>query len=140
MKNLLINKSIVSMQIASDKQALLFTTVEGENLIARVDADCCSYSWIESIELPALGFPFTIISIDDLDLPGSDDNHPEHDCLQVYGAKITTDKGDLIIDYRNSSNGYYGGSMCWPGDDYFYGGVHGQNISSEEWEDIQDAG
>ncbi len=140
MNNLLLNKKIVKMQIASDKKALLFVTDDGQQLIVRVDADCYSHTWIESVELPALGFPFTVIACDDLDMNKEPLANEEYDYLQFYGAKITTDKGDLVIDYRNSSNGYYGGSIVWPGEDYFYGGVFGQNISDEEWEDIQDAG
>lgn len=141
MSNLLIGKKITDVKIATDKQALLFVSDSGEELIARTDGDCCSYSWIETVEMPALGLPFTVIAIDDLDLPGSDDNHPEHECLTVYGAKIATDKGEMIIDYRNESNGYYGGSIEWPNDDeysYFYGGVHGQNASSLEWTEIEE--
>lgn len=140
MNNLLLNKKIVKMQIASDKEALLFVTDDGQQLIVRVDAKCCSYTWIESVELPALGFPFTVIACDDLDMNKEPLENEEYECLQFYGAKITTDKGDLVIDYRNSSNGYYGGSIVWPGENYFYGGVYGQNVPDEKWEDIQDAG
>lgn len=138
MQNQLIGKTIVEMKIAEDKQALLFVTSEGEDLIARVDGDCCSYSWIESVELPALGLPFTISEVDSLELNSDMDNRDGE--LQFYGAKIVTDKGDMVIDYRNESNGYYGGNMNWPGDGYFYGGVHGQNVSEEAWVDIKDAG
>lgn len=141
MANQLIGKTIVEMKIADDKQALLFVTSEGDNLIARVDADCCSYSWVESVELPALGIPFTVASVSDLDLNKPDQwDEGEYNLTQFYGARIGTDKGDMVIDYRNESNGYYGGSMNWPGDDYFYGGVHGQNVSKEAWVDIKDAG
>lgn len=49
MNNLLLNKKIVKMQIASDKEALLFVTDDGQQLIVRVDADCCSHTWIESV-------------------------------------------------------------------------------------------
>lgn len=139
MSNQMIGKKIVDMKIAADKVAILFVTADGENLVAKVDADCCSHTWVESIEMPALGLPFTIIAVEDLDMgkePLSDDNY---DCLQFYGAKIVTDKGDLIIDYRNESNGYYGGEICWPGD-RFYGGVFEQNVSKEDWVDIVDAG
>jgi len=31
------------------------------------------------------------------------------DCVAYYGLKITTEKGRAMIDYRNDSNGYYGG-------------------------------
>lgn len=140
MRNELIGKKIVEMKIALDKEAILFVTAEGEKLVAKVDADCCSHTWIQSIEMPALGLPFTVSAVADLEMgvpPLSDENF---DYLQFYGAKIVTDKGDLVIDYRNESNGYYGGSICWPGDSCFYGGVHGQNVSLQQWVDIVDAG
>lgn len=117
--NPLIGKTITGMQIAEDKEALRFILSDGE-LIVSVDADCCSHTWIEHVELPALGFPAQVVAVDDLDLPGSDDNHPEHECLQVYGCKVTTDRGEIVIDYRNSSNGYYGG-------------VYGQANSNMKW-------
>ena len=82
---------------------------------------------------PLGGFPAKVLDMADLDLPGSVRNDEEFYCLEVYGLKITTDKGDLVIDYRNSSNGYYGGNLSWPDDGYFYGGVHGQNVSNEDW-------
>lgn len=138
MTNLLIGKKIVDVKIAVDKQAMLFVSEDGAEFIARTDGDCCSYSWIENVEMPALGFPFKVIAIDDLDLPGSQNDHPDYDCLSVYGAKVVTDKGEMVIDYRNSSNGYYGGNISWPGDKYFYGGVHGQNESSLEWIEIEE--
>ncbi len=134
MNNILVGKTLQAMKIADDKEALLFVTNAGD-IVARCDADCCSSTWVEHIELPALGFPAFVIAVDDLDLPGSDYNHPEHDCLQVYGCKITTDKGEIVIDYRNSSNGYYGGDLSWP-DDYFYGGVYDQNVSNMNWVDV----
>ena len=140
MSNELIGKTIVVMKIALDKEAILFVTDKGENLVAMVDADCCSHTWVESIEMPALGLPFTVSAVEDLDMGKEPLSYDNFDCLQYYGAKIVTDKGDIVIDYRNESNGYYGGSICWPGDGYFYGGVYGQNVSKQEWVDIIDAG
>lgn len=138
--NKLIGQTVIKMQIADDKKALLFITENNEHLIARTDGDCCSDSWVESVELPALGFPFKIVAIESLELPGSHEDE-DGDCIEVYGAKVITDKGDMVIDYRNASNGYYGGWIVWPGgEDEFYGGVHGQNVSNEVWVDIVDAG
>ena len=137
MENKLIGKKIVDVKIAEDKLAMLFVCDNGEELVVRVDADCCSYTWIESVELPALGFPFTVIACDDLDMNKEPLENEEYECLQFYGAKITTDKGDMVIDYRNDSNGYYGGDIVWPGED-FYGGVYGQNESNMDWRDIEE--
>lgn len=136
MTHCLDGKTITGVDLAEDKEAIRFTVEGGEPVVAKCDADCCSHTWVEHIELPALGFPATVQAVAPLDLPGSVDDHPEHDCLQVYGLKIITDKGDLIIDYRNSSNGYYGGSLEWPGE-HFYGGVFGQNVSEEKWQPVK---
>jgi hypothetical protein len=133
-QHVLVGKVLNGIDIAKDKEAIRFVVEDGD-IVARCDADCCSHTWVEHVELPARGFPCTVLFVGDLDLPGSEDNHPEHDCLQVYGLKVSTDNGDIIIDFRNSSNGYYGGSLSFPGD-YFYGGVFRQNVSEEEWEPV----
>ena len=133
MENVLIGKTINALRIAEDKAALLFVTGEGEIKVL-CDADCCSFTWVEHIELPALGFPAKVIKVEDLEMPDLGDM-PECDVVAYYGCKITTDKGEIAIDYRNDSNGYYGGNLSWP-DDGFYGGVFNQNVSEEEWKDV----
>src|ERR1700749_3571291 len=95
--NILIGKTLTGMKIAEDRQALLFQTGDGD-IIVRVDADCCSYTWVESIELPALGFPALVTAVDDLEMPENGPAstfHPDHDCLAFYGCKITTDRGEI---------------------------------------------
>lgn len=125
----LINKNLIKIELASDKKAIRFTFDNNEQVVAKCDGDCCSDTWIENIEMPAGGLPAKILNIEDLDLP-SDSNE-----LALYGLKFTTDKGDFVLDYRNESNGYYGGDLTWPGD-YHYGGVYKQNISNEEFGEI----
>jgi len=134
MSNELVGKAITGLRLAEDQKALLFLTDDGDVKV-RCDGDCCSYTWIEHIELPALGFPAKVISAEELDMPDQG-AMPECDVVAYYGFKIVTDKGELIIDYRNESNGYYGGDLVWPDDTYFYGGVYGQNISEEVWKDV----
>lgn len=123
--SVLIGKTLTNVELAQDKKAIRFT-VDGETVVARCDGDCCSETWIESIEMPAGGLPAKILEALDLDLPSSSYE------LALYGLKLVTDKGDFVLDYRNESNGYYGGSLSWPGE-YHYGGVYGQNNSSEPW-------
>lgn len=71
--------------------------------------DCCSESWFEHIELPALGVKGAkILSYDEKDL----DESFEDDKLgytSIYSFCLHTDKGDLDLELRNTSNGYYGG-------------------------------
>lgn len=135
-KNPLIGKTITAIEIAEDRQALRFVLTDGE-MIVETDADCCSYTWIEHIELPALGFPAQVVSVDDLAMPENPESkfHKDPDVLAFYGCKITTDRGEIVIDYRNDSNGYYGGSLSWPGE-HHYGGVYGQNNSKFEWQSL----
>lgn len=135
MNNILVGKTILAIQIADDQKAIKFDTDGGE-VIAKTDGDCCSSSWIEHVDLPSYGFPAKVLAAEDIEMPdlGSPD---AYECVAYYGFKISTDKGDIIIDYRNESNGYYGGDLSWP-DECFYGGVYGQNVSSENWVDIKE--
>lgn len=136
-QNILVGKTINGMKIADDRQALLFETDAG-NIKVLVDADCYSYTWVESIDLPALGFPAKVSAVEALEMPEGKEStfYTDADSLAFYGCKIVTDKGDIIIDYRNDSNGYYGGDLSWPDDGYFYGGVYGRNVSAEKWVDL----
>jgi len=132
--NALIGCTIIGIDIATDKKAIRFQVDGGEPVIARADGDCCSNTWIESVGLPALGFPAKVREVTDLALPNeaTDDG-----CTAFYGCAIDTDSGRITIDYRNESNGYYGGNLSWPGD-YFYGGVYGQNDSTMEWQKAEE--
>lgn len=127
--NPLDGTTITKVDIATDRKAIRFCTDRGE-VIARTDGDCCSESWIEHIELPALGFPAHVVATEEVEMPEPEQG--DHDCLVSYGFKVVTDRGDMLIEYRNSSNGYYGGELVWPGE-RFYGGVFGQNESEEVW-------
>ena len=138
-QNILVGKTLKSIYLAEDRQAIKFE-MEGGDVIVRCDAECCSYTWVEHIELPALGFPAVVTAVEDLDMPEGKPSefHTDPDSLQFYGCKISTDRGEIVIDYRNDSNGYYGGNLSWPGGEYehFYGGVYGQNVSKEQWKQV----
>lgn len=133
MSKILVGKTITRIMVAKDKGAVLFKTTEGD-IVANADGDCCSHSWIESVELPVNGFPAVVSDANDI--PLNEDKDTRDGELAFYGFKITTDKGDIIIDYRNESNGYYGGNLSWPDDGHFYGGVYEQNVSAHEWEAV----
>lgn len=134
-KNILVGKVLTGIKLAADKHAILFQTSEGD-IKVDVDGDCCSQSWVESIELPALGFPCYVRAVEDLELNKEPVSNEEYECLQFYGLKIVSSKGEIIIDYRNESSGYYGGNLSWPDGGYFYGGVFGQNKSNYDWQDV----
>jgi len=131
MSKYLVGHVIKEMKVADDGKAILFVT-DKENVIAKMDGDCCSDTWVEHIEMVSL--PALVVDVEDIDMP--DLGSLDYESVAYYGCKITTDKGHIIIDYRNSSNGYYGGNISFPDDGHFYGGVYGQNVSKEIWKDI----
>lgn len=131
MSKYLVGHTISGIKIADDRMAILFITDRGD-VIARTDGDCCSHSWIEHIENTAI-FPAEVVDVEDIAMDHSAD--PDNDELSYYGLKITTATGHIVIDYRNESNGYYGGNITFPGE-YFYGGVYDQNKSDERWIEI----
>ena len=114
--NPLIGKTITGLMLSKDNEAIKFQTTDGD-IVAFCDGDCCSTTWIEAIENTVREFPALVTAAGEIEggLPKPIEDDPEHDYLQFYGFKVTTDKGVIVIDYRNSSNGYYGGSLDWPG-------------------------
>ena len=106
----LIGKSIVSFDWTSDSIMIRFS--DGNEITGEAFGDCCSSTWLESIDLPE-NISGVLISVTNIDMPEQPYDEKEHDCLQFYGVKISTSRGSAVIDYRNSSNGYYGGSIDW---------------------------
>ena len=111
-QHILVGRTITSIKTDDDGDSLIVNTEEGE-VRAWCYGDCCSYTWIEHIDLPARGFPAKVQAVHDLNMPDHG-SMPGCDVVRYYGCKIVTDKGDIIIDYRNDSNGYYGGELEWP--------------------------
>jgi hypothetical protein len=112
----LVGKTIHSVALNEDNTEITFVTdAEPVTLVAR--GDCCSQCWIESLDDPEalLG---TVTDVEEIEMPDlgniSTNNYPGDysvDQVDYYGLKITTDKGRCVIDYRNDSNGYYGGEQ-----------------------------
>ena len=79
--------------------------------------DCCSTTWIEHITIPDGIVGTAIFAATEPELPPhpSSEVIPEEeqygDVTQVYHTALATNVGHIIIEYRNSSNGYYGGSL-----------------------------
>jgi hypothetical protein len=108
----IIGKEIVSFNLKSDGSILKFLFKNGESISFIPEGDCCSTSWIESIDNDEV-LKGKILSIEDIPMPnlGNIDGKRYKGVGQVeyYGLKIRTENGDCVIDYRNDSNGYYGG-------------------------------
>lgn len=98
-----------------DGDRLLVDLVGGTTLRYEAEGDCCSQSWVEHIEAPPdLGQGALVTGVDEssgAEPYGSHhcDRDCEHDVLEVYNTTIHTTRGDIVVEYRNDSNGYYGG-------------------------------
>jgi len=111
----MIGVTVTRFEVDSDREgAWLEGTKNGTALKFRfeVEADCCSKTWIEGIAEESALVGHTIRAVEDIDMPdlGQSDKRDD-DEIKYYGLAITTERGRCVIDYRNASNGYYGGSM-----------------------------
>lgn len=104
-------KRIQSFILDDGREAITFQTDAGAVRL-ETDGDCCSQTWIESLDDPdaLLGTVISAAQIEMPDLGNVPTPHHEYaDVVEYYGLKITTERGRCVIDYRNDSNGYYGG-------------------------------
>lgn len=110
----LLGQTVVATVLASDRQTLQLYTLSGHMFLLQTVGDCCSSTWIEAIDGEDALYG-TIKAVEDIEMPDLGDvptgHHESVDCVQYYGLRITTNKGRAVIDYRNDSNGYYGGSI-----------------------------
>lgn len=109
----LLNKKITKLLINEEKDLISFHIEGADPLVFEIYGDCCSRSWIEHITGIDNLIGHTIIDGEEIDLgeiTGADKNE-DTDYLQKYSLKLITDKGYFELEYRNDSNGYYGGSI-----------------------------
>lgn len=110
----IVGKVIESIKLSDDKEQLTLSFKDGSCRVFQTEGDCCSSTWIEHLELPKDVIGATILPITDHDYEDKFElePHPDEDEngeLKVYQTHIPTDRGHIAIEYRNSSNGYYGG-------------------------------
>jgi hypothetical protein len=93
----------------SDDRTDLTLVGDDESVVLTAYGDCCSEAWIEHIEGIEHLIDSPIVDVEEIegaDLPGT---RQEYDLS--YFFKIRTNKGMCDIDFRNSSNGYYGSTL-----------------------------
>lgn len=96
------------------QHTLVFDTRRGP-LGYVTDGECCSETWFADIIGVDCLLGGTVVSVEDLPLDdyNTDDGRGTQEVDRAYGHKITTEKGSCDVVYRNSSNGYYGGSISF---------------------------
>lgn len=113
-------------RIYMNEDALKFETDLG-NVTFKVYGDCCSSSYFHDfigVEKLLCGNP--VVSIKAIDLDTGDSkvkvNRNDYEEVECYGYEIVTEDpmfGEVtsVFSFRNSSNGYYGGSLESASDD-----------------------
>lgn len=109
----LLNHTILDVEISVDPawmdSALRFTTENGTFVYA-TSADCCSETWFSEIVNLDFLINQTVTEVIELNMPSFIDGNCRQEYDSFYGYRIATPAGHCTIAFRNSSNGYYGGS------------------------------
>lgn len=116
---------ILGLKINPEKDLLVLETSDGLYKIY-VEADCCSRSWIEHISGVKEVIGKDLISFVSTEMKtGWASRMPLADAsewykkekingdgvLEYYRTQIKSTGGDLTLEYRNESNGYYGANL-----------------------------
>jgi len=111
----MVGTVITNLYVSKDAETLTFVDRTGRVIHWVVDGDCCSYSWFNDVMGVSALIGKRITKVEDVGEPEgyevSEEDERDHECIQVYGYRITTLGGYVDIVFRNSSNGYYGGWM-----------------------------
>ena len=105
-----IGRTVSRVFVAPGEHTLYLDTEEGVLAFAAV-GDCCSQTWFADITGVDALIGARVVAADDLEMEPVDDNRGRSEVDQFYGVQLTTPRGRVVIAYRNSSNGYYGGWM-----------------------------
>ena len=110
----LVGCTIEQYTISEEGSRIRFFCRDGKIVTFGVEAGCCSTTWIESIDQPDVLIG-TVTAVEDIEMPDLGDidgkRHVDVHIVKYYGLKITTEHGSAVLDYRNDSNGYYGGNL-----------------------------
>jgi hypothetical protein len=113
-------KMVLATELAGD---LYFLTDRGL-YVGRPYGDCCASCYVQHIEGTwALAKGATIASVEGIELPPVPQEE-QNDVSDVWGHRITTDKGVCTIEMRVDHNGYYGGSLNFDGNQSWPNAVH----------------
>lgn len=113
-------RPLKSVTLSDDKSRIVFAFTEGPDVAFSVEGDCCSSSWIEHLDVPPDVIGEVLVGVEDAAgvpwdghtcAPCDPGNKCGHDVLAVYNTRFRTAKGDIVLEYRNDSNGYYGGYL-----------------------------
>lgn len=105
----MVGRKLRSIELSEDRQYITVTFEDETYIKFYTEGDCCSSSWVEHLNLPGDIKGATFLSAEDSGRVDAFDEGYEY--IQVYNTVFHTSVGDIVLEYRNSSNGYYGGCL-----------------------------
>ena len=121
--DILVGKRINGLFIGDSAWALVFRDINGRHYCFRTENDCCNTVWFNHVNgvetVLGEGNVFDILRgamVTGVESKGwTDDRTDEdgYDVIQDGFWTISTDRGYIDLEVRNSHNGYYGGSVVY---------------------------
>ena len=113
--NVLLGKTLVSVDMNQYRDEIVFTTDQGEKYLMHHDQDCCESVSIEDVcgDLQDLvGSPILQAEESSSDEPPIEAREPSSDEAQLWTFyKFATLKGYVTLRWYGTSNGYYSMSV-----------------------------
>lgn len=106
----LVGKRVSELYVSDAEGSLQFISDTGA-YVFEVDGDCCSQSWFADITGVDALLGHVVTGVESVTMGDVNDGRSRQEVDELYKVTITTDAGRCDILWRNSSNGFYGGSM-----------------------------
>jgi hypothetical protein len=111
--NDLLGRTVHQVLANADLDVWRFVTDQG-NVDYVCYGDCCSESWVNHIADLDVLIGQKVEEVEEIDLfslLGAEPEPTKQEVDKVMFHRVRTDKGVCVIEFRNSSNGYYGGTF-----------------------------
>ena len=89
---------------------ILFRTNLGDFVFV-ASGDCCSESWFSAVNGLSALIDNKVTQAVEVDMGDVDDGRSRQEYDTLYRITLVTNRGACDIEFRNSSNGYYGGCV-----------------------------
>lgn len=122
----IINKTITGVWV--DENNLTIETDDSTKHNFTVYGDCCSQSYFHALYGVDKVLGKKIVKAEEIELPAGEIKSRYQECVSVYGYRLSAEpsmteikegievetSNSMIIEFRNDSNGYYGGTLDNP--------------------------
>ncbi len=106
-------KDLELKSVTFTEEDLLINLTNGKTIKYTAVGDCCSSSYIESLDNPEALQNTLLISTEEVQ---GEQKEMDYETHKWTFYKFKTTKGDCTLSFRNESNGYYNGYLSFSGE------------------------